>query len=134
LPEETRQFCREQFNIEFAEHGMDEFVEELFDRCEREGILRQTGDTASTPSQMVEQALKRGELDDAFRVMEAFFRTHAEDFLPELIGLRARYARNRTKIAQGVISQEHADLETNKLTQSLIDLNRELQDLERTAV
>lgn len=131
MTEETKRFCREQFKIEFSDFDMDKFIDELHSRSKEAGILRKLGEKISKTSEAVAMSLKRGDIDESMAIMEAFFKEKdEEELMDELTGVQSRYNRTKTKVGKGVIDEKEAELAFNKITESLIELNNEVKDLE----
>lgn len=130
LDEQTKQFCREQFKIEFANYDMDEFIEELYSRSKKAGILREKGQRETSAWEQVAQELRRGDIEQAIAIMEGFLTEKGEeDLLDELTGVQSRYSRVKRKISRGVIDEKEEAIALNKITEALIELNGEVKEL-----
>lgn len=131
LTEDIKQFCLEQFKIEFTDYEMDDFIDELHKRSKEAGILRRSGEKIGKTSDAIAKALRSDDIASAFSYMEAFFKEKdEEELLDELTGIQNRYNRAKRKISKGIIDEKESNITMNQITDALIDLNNELKDLE----
>ncbi len=128
---ETKCFCIEQFKIKFVDEDMHLFIRELYDKCEAEGLLRETGDEESVVSEQIENFIAQDKIEKAIQTAKAFFSGKGEtDLVEDIILLEGRYNRLMRKINLGVLEESTSEVDHNKIKLALMELNKELKSLE----
>ncbi len=124
--EETLSICTQQFRIEFIDHGVDAFLDELEQRCDLEGgILLDRGAMQEERMERnlekqaeVKNLIREDELEEALNEMETEFRERKDqDKLDELLALQGRRAGLDNEEAFG-----HTDPEARKRERNAIRL------------
>jgi len=123
--------CINQFKIEFVDDKCNEFINNLFKRCENKGILRKFGESEKTVSELVEKYIEDDKLDEAFTCLKDFFdKKRAENLSDDITGLMGRYNSLVHKKAKGEIDEKDAITEENKIRGSLIQMIKEVKSKE----
>ena len=133
LTEEVQTLCHDQFKINFVPNNIESFVSEIYSLCEQRGKLRQIGVRQQSIIQSLREMISEDELDDIFEKFMDWLEEigeRGEGLLNVANTLSGRYKRLAKKIAQGVVSQDDANLETNKIRAALLELINEAKTLE----
>ena len=133
VDEEIKTFCLEQFKIEFVPKKIEEFVNELYQRCEEGGILR-TGQAES--SSYVEQLMDwftKDKMEEIFEGLTDFLEEMGEkgyELLDRTILLANKYNRLLKRSMQGIIREEEAQVQSNVIRNELLKILHLAKELE----
>lgn len=124
----TLTIFQEEFKIEFINDQIPSFINELFERCNQQGLLRTESDNTKSISSTLLGLIEADELPMVLEKMKHYFELHDEDLVPEIIGLSSRYSRLHKRIRQNIIAGGDAEVETTKISNALIELVQEIND------
>lgn len=133
LSDEVRTLFREQFKINFVPTNIATFIDELFTRCENRGMLHLVGQSQPSAIQALRELLAEDRLEELFEHFVYWFNEigkPGKELLDDVTLLAGRFRRLRKKINRGILSNEEAGLETNKIRASLLELIREAEQFD----
>ena len=120
-PAELRDFYARNYGLEFVNTGVAEYVQELYEHCRDEGMLRegQELDRVSPREQLfgLLKAAESGQVID--RLSEQL---PPGELYNEVIGLAQHHSRLTRRIRAGELTQEQTDAEWAKMTGKLTAL------------
>lgn len=125
-------FCKEQFKINFVPFKVEDVINEIYQRFERNNSLRTP---STTERSFIEQLIDKLALDKFEEVLSQFhdwledIGEPGENLLDDVILLKNRNRRLKRKIDQGILSQSESTLEGNKLRSTLLNLLNEGKNL-----
>ena len=107
--------------------GVRSFIDQLYGNCAAAGLLRPEPSEGVGPYEEINQLLKQDHLEEAADFLtDVFEAKEEEDLINDAISLSGRISRLTRKERQGILTQEEARIERNKLRLSLQSLNQEL--------
>ena len=114
---DTTSICIDQFQIEFVNQNISEFVEELFHRCKTENLLRDRVDYKFS-SDSIRELVGQDNVNQVFEI----FRDQLgdESRMSEFLLLVNRMQRLKKQISARTISHEESEIERMKITTSLM--------------
>lgn len=130
IHQETMSFYAEQFKIEFVPYGIPSFVNEIYTRCEAEGVLRQSQhldeEESSLPTldNMVE-AIAYGYTDKALDQLKKYLESQGNidaEVYGSVIVLLSRYRKIQEEKMHNLVSHENATMEIARISHSLVAL------------
>ncbi|MCB0532229.1 MAG: SIR2 family protein [Saprospiraceae bacterium] len=130
LSDEVRTLFREQFKINFVPTNIATFIDELYTRCENRGMLRLVGQSQPSTMQALRELLAKDQLEELFEDFVSWLGeigNSGKDLLEEVTLLAGRFRHLRKKINHGILSNDDAGRETNKIRTSLLELIREAE-------
>lgn len=133
LSTDIKTLCKEQFEINFVPNNIESFIDELYQRCEAQGQLRDLSEGQSSLIQRLKKMVSRDQLEDTFKDFQEWLDSIGEqglDLLDDVLLLASRHRRLHRKVTRGVLSSEDATVELNKIRTSLLGLLNEAQPLE----
>lgn len=130
-----RQLYEQHFKINFVDNGINDFVDEIYNRCDTEGILRSLDEGAADLSftDTMRSHITNGDVDVAIKEMIDFLEEKDEDLLNEVSLISSSFRRLKRRMGKGTISEENAELKANQINNSLLELLDEIKDLEVAA-
>lgn len=132
LADQAKTFFQQQFRINFVEDNLTGFVNTLFEKCQEGGVVREEEEASDVPmDERIEKLLVGERYEDAMGLMNGFFEEKGEeDLASDILLLQSRYKRLQRKITQEVINQEDANVESQKINLALLEINKEVKDLQ----
>ncbi|MEN7548403.1 SIR2 family protein [Rapidithrix thailandica] len=131
LSADTIKICYDQFKIEFINNNIVEFVDTLYQKCQDKHLLKELGDADLSVSAKIENCIEQDEIDQALALLKEFFEQKEEEELGDDSRLlSSRQSRLQRKVNQGVIDENDAGIEANKIKQAVLDLCKEVKLLE----
>lgn len=128
---DTRAFFASNFKLDFVDTNVVNFVDELHERCKKEGILREPVDGAGeqSPFQLVSSMLKKGEVEEAIDFLDNYSQEIEDnDLFTEVVLLSRRYNGVISKQNKGTISEADSQLEMNQITEALLAIADNLDE------
>ena len=129
----TKNFFERTFKIDFVSQDVGNFVKDLFERCEKEGILREAAEGHQPVSdyKKVTDMIKAEKIDEAIDFLE----NHADeiddtDLMREVISISRRYNGLVSEKIKKTISPDDAELRTNQIVDGLLQIAEILKDEE----
>ena len=120
---ELRTFCYEQFKINFIANHIDGFIQELFNRCRQEGLLRREGVTPASELDKVKKLVAKGDMEQAIDLlMDYTDGTTLEDDVAHLAG---RYRKFKKRAMKGVLYQEEKTVQEAQLIEAILEIATE---------
>ncbi|MFK7808290.1 MAG: SIR2 family protein [Saprospiraceae bacterium] len=123
----------EQFSIKFLPENVSGFIDELYKKCEEEGILKEASVGKKSIYDMVVELVTKDRIDEALVRVKDFLESIGDyglDLLDDIILLTNRHKRLQKRMTQGILDFSDAEVETNKVRKSLLDLLNEVKTLE----
>lgn len=133
VSEELKAFCYQQFKIEFVPNQINEFVDELYEECEKIGLLRKQELKKGSLIEQFRNMLAQDKIDEVLDGIKCFLEGLGElgkELLDDAILLTNRHRRLNRKINQGVMDTKDIETQSNKIRLSLIELLTEAKDFE----
>ena len=130
LSQEVIQFYKDQFKITFVVENTTQFLDNLYAECNKLGILRSFEQDQRKISDQVEEFAQNQQIEKALEKLKHFFKDNDEDLYDDTVLLTGRYKRLQKKIDKGIITQEDEELEQNKIFDAILNMNKELKELE----
>lgn len=125
LTDELRTFCYDQFKINFIANNIDGFIQELFERCRQEGLLRQEGPAPTSELDKVKKLVAKGEMDEAIDLlMDLTDGSTLEDDVAHLAG---RYRKYKKRAIKGVLYQEEKTVQEAQLIEAILEIASEAE-------
>ena len=126
---ETQSLVMEQFRISFIDNNIDEFINELYTRCEKKGILRQKKSHGSI-HELIENYIESDEMEKAFDSLKSHIaQFDYEDLKEDMLLLSSKYNRLIRRQNLGSIDERDAGVENAKIKESLLSINKELASM-----
>ncbi len=132
LDEDIITLCYDHFRINFVPNNIEFFIDEIYQRCEEADMLRRPGE--EKPS-VVDKFKQWVASDDIERVFLEFL-PHIDNLGEEGVELydnatllQNRFHRLQKRMGQGIIGEQDASVESNKIRKSLMDLLNEARNL-----
>ena len=130
LSNEIISFYQNQFKVTFVSDNAVNFIDKLHDECKKIGVLRNFEQDERQISEQIEELVEDEQLEKALEKMKHFFKENDEDLYDDSILLLGRLKRLSKKVDKGIITKEDENLEINKILNAILNLNKELKDLE----
>lgn len=133
LSKEIKTLCKEQFEINFVPNNINSFVDELFQRCQACGQLRDLSEGQSSLIPNLKKLISKDQLEESLQQFQEWLESLGEqglDLLDDVLLISSRHRRLNRKITQGIISSEDGNVELNKIRSSLLGLLKDAQPLE----
>lgn len=133
LTHEVKTLCKDQFKINFVPHNIESFIEELYQRCEARDELRSTEAEQSSLMDQLRTLLAKDRIEEVLKRFVEWLDTLGDqglDLLDDVTLLAGRRRRLGRKMTQGILSEQEAGLEMNKIRTSLLSLINEAKTLE----
>ncbi len=124
---ESRGFFMDQFNVQFVDETPADFINQLHAKCAEAGILRRTDDTDIPVWQKVQNAVSADNIESALKMMEDYAKANVPDIVSDIVLIQSQHSRLNRQIAKQVIDQKEANLEINKIKDSILQLNKEIR-------
>ncbi|TAD97828.1 MAG: hypothetical protein EAZ97_11825 [Bacteroidetes bacterium] len=117
-------FYINQFKVNFVEHDIAGFVDELHKACKKENLLRQPhSDSKTSPKRNLLMAVGKGQIGEAIEKLMAYFQQISDnEKYTEAIFLSSRWTDLQNNIKNGTISEENRQLLKSQITQALLAL------------
>ncbi|MEM8528474.1 MAG: SIR2 family protein [Bacteroidota bacterium] len=133
VSEKIQVFGKDEFYINFIPNNIPEFIKEIYTRCETKGLLRtQEAPKSSFVESLINQ-FKKGKIDAIFEPFEEWLDEvgdRAVELLEDLASLLSRHRRHQRKINRGILNFENATVETNAISDALLQLLQQAKRLE----
>jgi hypothetical protein len=129
--DKLRSFYVGHYGLEFVENNVEEYIKRLFDECDKKGLLRPIKvKTETSIKDEIRELIKEDQIKKAIErlsrhlenMSDQVFEAKAEDkeeWLSELDSHSGQLDRTESRLRRGVITAEVADVEKNKITESL---------------
>lgn len=133
VDEEMAALCKHQFSIKFLPEHVGEFINQLYERCEQAGMLKEVTAGKVSFFEQIQQLVAKDKIDEALEGIKEFLDNlgeHGIDLIDDAILLINRHKRLNKRKLQGIIANSDAQLESNKVRKSVLDLLREVKTLE----
>lgn len=117
VSEDSRAFIMRQFNIEYFGTSRTDF-EQLFEACERQGILRDLSDNRSDVDLQIRTLLSNGKMEDVFALLESQIQDSEQQ--KELALLQIRYATWQREKEAGITDSRDQSTEINRIRYTLL--------------
>ena len=133
-----RTFYARNYRLEFVEHNIEEYIKSLYDECSKQGLLRVIKEKAHTSIQEeIKELIKKDMLEESLdrlyqfleNMSEQVFKDKAEgkqDWLDEIDSHIANFNRSKKSLRRGLISEEAARIEKNKIRDALLTIVHKL--------
>jgi len=128
---ETKSFYIEQFKVNFSEIEPVDFLNELFEKCKEQNILRNTGEVQASVSVQIASLVEKDEIEKAINKLKSFFEEKDQDMFNMTIGILSSFNRLKRKITSGIIDEKESTLEMNKIRHSILEMNNDVKDFEK---
>lgn len=133
VDEDMESLCDQQFSIKFLPENVGGFINELYSLCEKEGMLKEVSTGKVSISDKVVKLVSADRIEEAMDTLKEFLENlgeYGEDLMDDIILLINRNKRLNKRKMQGIIDFSDAEVESNKVRKSLLDLLNEAKTLE----
>ena len=114
---DTISICVDQFQIEFVNHKIEDFIEELYQRCMAEDILRKNT-SINLGHENIREMVEQDQIDQVFEIFKIKLKhTHIYN---EFLLLANRFQRLKKRMRANTISYQDSEIERNQIISSLI--------------
>lgn len=127
----TRAFYENNFKIDFVNNEVPEFIEELYNRCKEENLIKEAGESQAPVSDFkrVADLIKNGDIDKSIDFLENYADQEDEtDMLRAVILLSRRYNTLERDKQKGTLSKDDQKLEMNQIVDGLLGLAETLNN------
>ncbi|MEM6765572.1 MAG: SIR2 family protein [Bacteroidota bacterium] len=126
LKADTIDFYTNNFKLDFICDHVSEFVDQLYEKCEENELLRKSVESLSgkeSTADTARQLIKEGQIAEAIDFLEPVLeKAEDTDTYNDLLLLSGRFNRTLRKVRQKTITNEEADRVINQITNSLLEL------------
>lgn len=124
--------CAEQYTMTFVHTDIVEFVEELYEQCAQNGMLRKAGNPQEMHDEVeqLKQWLVHDEFDEIFDALAKRSDFFIRDSMPlqkQVLLLQAQVNELRNKIIYGTVSNEDERLEKARIRERFIELLTQIE-------
>lgn len=132
---ETQTLIKDQFSIAFVEDHIETFVNELYQKCEENGILRDIQATDveedNAVSDLVVKSIEDGKPEEALALMKDFLKQKDDSSLLDILtSITGQYNILERENLAGNLSPNDYKIEYNKVINKIQGLNKEVKQLE----
>jgi hypothetical protein len=133
-----RTFYVGHYGVEFVEQNVAEYIKRVYDECDQQGLLRAIKEkTQPSIQEEIKVLINNDELEEALdrlykaleQMSDEFFEgkdENKQDLLNELDIQISRLSRSEKDLRKGLILEEAARIEKNKITDALLTTVRNL--------
>ena len=121
----TKTFYENNFKIDFVNNKVPVFIDELYNRCKEENLIKEAGEGTAPVSDFkkVADMLKNGDIDKSIDFLENYADQQDEtDMLRTVIGLSRRFNTLERDKQKGTIRKDDEKLEMNQIVDHLLSL------------
>lgn len=126
----VKEFCKEQFKINFIEEDINGFIVELHKRCEQQNLTRQGGTALKAVSiyELVQNYIKNDELEQALEKMNVYLQTKPDEteLMDDLTLLMSRFNRLKRKMTNNLVTPQDAEVPLNNIKQEMLTFAEQL--------
>jgi len=128
MREETLEFYKYHFKVNFIDSDIDEFITTIHRLCEENGILRvmEPGKELSLVEK-VRQAVLNESFDQAFELLMSHLQEENEELYNEVVVLSGSFKRVQRRIDSKTITEDEANVRINQTKFTLLDLLEEIK-------
>ncbi|HSS22040.1 MAG TPA: SIR2 family protein [Pyrinomonadaceae bacterium] len=135
---QLRTFYVGHYGLEFVEDNVEQYVKRLYDECDQQGLLRVIKEkTQASIQDEIKELINNDELEQA---LDRLYQTLSEmdeqlikakdeekqDLLDELDMQISRLSRSEKQLRKGLVTEEDAAIEKNKITEAVLTNVRKL--------
>lgn len=131
LTPDTRLFFEQKFKVDFVEEDVSQFIDALYDRCDKEGLLRQAAKGAGSVSfyDKVVAYIKQSKLDDAIDLLDKqAMEMQDNNLFTEVVMMSRRYNGLVSNQTKGIVDDKDANLELNRIVEGLFGIAERMKD------
>jgi len=138
ISQNIKSFYYDEFKIDFIDHDVSEFINQLYKRCKEYEILKipvinnsQNKEFENlSVSKKVEFWLEKGNFDNVVEILKKFFEEHDPEIAEEIVIITNKINRIQRKITKGMIDNKESEIEFANITNNLLQLNKEVKTIE----
>jgi len=133
LTDELIELCKNQFNINFFPNNIKAFIDTLHRHCQEKNLLKNGSAQQLSIIEKITGYIIKDDLPQAFTQLKTFLEELGEigrELLEDTVLLFNRHNRIQKRLLRGIINNQDADLEENKIRESLIFLVKEVKELD----
>ena len=133
LEPETKEWYEHLFKINFIEDKVPEFVQELYGRCEQEGMLKKLGEKRENISfaEKLRSQIQNDQLEEAIEELDDYLSQKGEkDLLDDLTLASRSHRRVQRKLKNRTVNDSDAEVKLNQIVSSLLAIVDEVKELE----
>jgi len=126
---DTVSFYSDEFKLDFIQGKIPEFIDELYERCRNEGLLREKKGAVSL-GEKLRKMVANNEIAEVIDFLDEFLNSKDEDeLLNQVFILSGRYNRVLGKLKKGLVTDENASVEFNQINEAILDVINEADKL-----
>jgi len=123
----TKIFYMQHFRMKFIHQNINEFVTDLHQLCNKEGILRKKSEVIFDPQHHVIKLISENLIDEALENMSSFFQQNGNTDAYYEVVLQANRYRDLQRLArERAITDENMEVSRTRLTKSLLELAKKM--------
>ena len=124
---EIKTLCFDQFRINFIGVQFNEFVDELFHHCQKEGFLRKAGQPSHIELGKVREYVAQGELEKAISLL--LDNTMDSELDDEAVQLAGRYRKYERRVRKGILYQDQKEVQQAQIMDTILSLAKKASEL-----
>lgn len=123
--DEISTFCLEQFHINFIDHNITEFIDQLHSKSFDLKMIRTAESLEESEIDRIRKMVGKARFDEAIDTLSELSEdTEIEDDVNMLAG---RYRKYNRKVTQGILHVDEKEVESNRITKAILDLANKLE-------
>lgn len=133
VDEQIAVFCKEQFRITFVQENIHDFVNRLFQECQREGLIRKVGAEQPSVLKKIRSLISKADTENAIQTLKVFLDDigePADSLYDEVFLLAERNNRLQRRVRNGSIDDRDAEVRHNQLMETLLGILRRAESFE----
>lgn len=118
-------FCLEQFHINFIEHNITDFVENLHQKSKDLDMIRTADSLNDSPIKKIQSLVAKAQFQDAIDMLQELGEeTELEN---DILQLSGRFRKHLRKVTQGVLYEDTKAVDENRIIKAILDLATKLE-------
>lgn len=115
--------CHKQFQVEFVEANVKEFIDRLFDSYQVKYPLRALNqEPKDSPNKKLKTLIAKDRLREAIEFLEDFTESNDLEILDTVTKLSGRLSRLERRSASGVLAEDQKDVKWNQFREDLLNI------------
>jgi len=124
-------FFMSNYNLEFSNLDSENFINQLFDLCKEQNILRNLEHSSLSFSEQIINLVEKNEIETALNKLKSFFEDKDADNFNITIGLMAKNNKLKSNILKGILDANEIKLQTSTILNSVLEINNEVKNFEK---
>lgn len=125
--DEISTFCLEQFHINFIEHNITQFIDELHAKSADLDMIRTAESVEEGEIDKVKKMVRKARFQEAIDALEEL--SEDTDLEDDVSLLSSRYRKYKRKVTQGILHVDEKEVEENRIIKAILDLANKLESI-----